>query len=231
MSMGQGSMGNQSYGQPRTGGQFSVQDSGPSFIPPHYPPFDPSIRTNPNSPNAGAPPVQPPWGVGPQPDWYPRPYNNPNRSTSGAPINNFPGLGGMQQMRTGGNNVQPDMGMPVAKPAPYQPQTGGQDYYQSPDSGMPSFQQPMSQPYMQQAQAPQAPVQSWAQQNAGLIHPQQMQDPGLAMQDKAGGSLQSQYPGLNPQQLARINQIGADPVGGGAALSTYLRSIGYPVDK
>jgi hypothetical protein len=87
------------YGQPKTGGQMSTQDS----------------VTPPTGPN--------PWGPGAPPDWYPRPYNNPNRSTSGAPINNFPGL---QQPRTGGE-MTVDSGMPKPAMAPNQPMTGGND--------------------------------------------------------------------------------------------------------
>jgi hypothetical protein len=143
----------QQYGQPRTGGQMSTQDS----------------VTPPTGPN--------PWGPGAPPDWYPRPYNNPNRSTSGAPINNFPGL---QQPRTGGE-MTVDSGMPKPAMAPNQPMTGGQDYAQAPSFAQ---QQPS---YMQQAQAPQAPPQSWEQQNSQLLRPQQMQDPAIAAQAFAGG--------------------------------------------
>jgi hypothetical protein len=190
------------YGQPRTGGQMAVQDSA-------TPPTD----TN-------------PWGPGAHPDFWPRPYINPNGPNAGAPLNaGTPGMAkpamAPNQPMTGGNDVFPG-GSATFNEAVQQPRTGGTNYYQEPTFG----QQAPS--YMQQAQAPQAPPQSWEQQNSQLLRPQQMQDPAIAAQAFAGGpTLQSQYPGLNQQQLTRVNQIGANPVGASGALNDYLRSIGY----
>jgi hypothetical protein len=170
---------------------------------------------------------------------------NPMGSGSGAGFNNF------GQPQTGGQNTVQDTSMPqpsmaprtggndpysMAKPATYM-QTGGNDYatggmdpysqakpaqYQPPQTGgQDNFNQ-------QQYQPMQAP-QSWEQQNSQLLRPQQMQDPALAQQTPWGSpTAQSLYPGLTPQQLAQVNWIGSNPVGGGHALNDYLLSIRYP---
>jgi hypothetical protein len=134
-----------------------------------------------------------------------------------------------------------DSAMPYKKPMMLGPQTGGQDY-----SGMqqPNFPMPGQTKQDWNAANPggyndavlnmsqnnsMQPPQSWEQQNAQLLRPAQMQDPALAQQTPWGSpTAQSLYPGLNPQQLARVNQIGSNPGGGGAALNDYLLSIRYP---
>ncbi len=110
---------------------------------------------------------------------------------------------------TGGNMVQPDMGNPFASQAP---------------------------------QAPQAPMQPQVamadQTNPASVNPQSLLRPSAAFgydasqpaqaAQSGGASLQSLFPGLTSQQLAAINRIGQNPVGGGAALNDFLTSIRYP---
>jgi hypothetical protein len=140
----------------------------------------------------------------------------------------------------------PTMGQPfrINDPSTYgwnkpmmlgQPQTGGQDYqtggmdpYFS-NAGMPNPQQPMPGPSSMANPQQSMPPPSWEQQNSQLLRPAQMQDPGQAQQTPLGSpTAQSQYPGLTPQQLAQVNWIGSNPIGGGHALNDYLLSIRYP---
>jgi hypothetical protein len=186
-------------------------------------------------PPPGAPPNPPPPGINPATSFRFNPTSGQD-----TPFFNFPGMnGGMDSSMpapyqptpmTGGQNYVTGGMDPFggAKPAPYMP-TGGMDPMRpmfDPSTDMPGGATKFPQTGGQNFQQAQAPQQSWEQQNSQLIRPQQMQDPGMLAQQKAGA--QSNLPGLTPQQLAMVNQIGANPVGGGAALNNYLLSIGYP---